>query len=177
MFVAAMACLAAIAADNEDTPLERRVKAVFISKFADFVAWPASTFRDPSAPIVIGVAGADLLADELAQAVAGRLVGERALRVRRLDSAEPIRNCCQIVVVGRGVDRARSTEILSSAQGKPILTVTERDAGEQQASVINFLVVDGRIRFDIARDAAERNGLKLSSQLLGVARQVKASSQ
>jgi hypothetical protein len=37
--------------------------------------------------------------------------------------------------------------------------------------VINFLVED-RVRFDIARDAAERNGLQLSSQLLAVARQV-----
>jgi hypothetical protein len=38
--------------------------------------------------------------------------------------------------------------------------------------VINFLEADDRIRFDISRAAAERNGLQLRSQLLAVARQV-----
>lgn len=39
-------------------------------------------------------------------------------------------------------------------------------------SVINFLALEDRVRFDISREAAERNGLHLRSQLLAVARQV-----
>ena len=174
LLAAALGCLAA---DSGETPLERRVKAVFVSKFAGYVEWPASAFNDAASPIVIGVAGADPLAEELEQAIAGSVIGERSMRVRRLGPLEPIGNCCQIVFVGRGVDRARASELLSAAQGKPVLTVTENDKGQQPGSVINFLAADGRLRFDISRDAADRNGLRLSSQLLGVARQVKAASQ
>lgn len=177
VLVAAMSCLVCIAADSGETALERRVKAVFIAKFAGYVEWPASAFNDSASPIVIGVAGADPLADELEQAIAGSVIGERPMRVRRLSSLEAIGNCCQIVFVGRGVDRARASELLSTAQGKPVLTVTESDKGQHQGSVINFLAADGRIRFDISREAADRNGLRLSSQLLGVARQVRATSQ
>jgi hypothetical protein len=151
------------------------VKAAFIAKFAAYVEWPASALRDSSSPIVIGVAGADQLADELAQAVAGVVIGEHPIRVRRLSSVEAAGSCCQIVFVGRGVDRARVSELLAAAQGKPILTVTDSENGQQPGSVIHFVAADDRIRFDISREAADRNGLRLSSQLLGVARQVRAS--
>jgi hypothetical protein len=177
MLVVATASFAGFAADAGEAALELRVKAVFVSKFAAYVEWPASAFGDPGSPIVIGVAGADPLADELEQAVAGRTVSERAMQVKRLDPLAPSANCCQIIFIGHGVDRARAAEILSAARGRPVLTVTETDKEQQRGSVINFLVADGRIRFDISRDAADRNGLRLSSQLLGVARQVRTASQ
>ena len=174
VLAAALGCLAA---ESGETALEQRVKAVFVSKFAGYVEWPASAFNDAASPIVIGVAGADPLAEDLEQAIAGSVIGDRSMRVRRLGPLEPIGNCCQIVFVGRSVDRARASELLSTAQGKPVLTVTESEKGQHPGSVINFLAADGRIRFDISRDAADRNGLRLSSQLLGVARQVRATSQ
>jgi len=65
-----------------------------------------------------------------------------------------------------------TAELLAGAQGHPVLTVTEVDAQHPKGSVINFLASEDRIRFDISREAAERNGLQLGSQLLRVARQV-----
>jgi hypothetical protein len=62
-------------------------------------------------------------------------------------------------------------QLLVNAKERPILTVTD-SPGHPADSVINFLVVDNRVRFDISRDAAERKGLQLRSQLLGVARQI-----
>ena len=62
--------------------------------------------------------------------------------------------------------------MLAHAQGRPVLTVTETATEHPKGSIINFLAVDERVRFDISREAAERNGLQLRSQLLGVARQV-----
>ena len=171
---AAISSFACLAAETGDATLEMRVKAVFVSKFAGYVEWPAGAFTDAASPIVIGVAGADALAQELEQAVMGREIDGRAMRVRRLGAREAIGNCCRIVFVGRGVEGARVSELLAMAQGKPVLTVTESEQGQLQGSVINFHAADGRIRFDISRDAADRNGLRLSSQLLAVARQVKA---
>ncbi|UUZ49305.1 YfiR family protein [Massilia sp. B-10] len=39
-------------------------------------------------------------------------------------------------------------------------------------SVINFKIVDERVRFDVSLEAADRNSVKLSSRLLTVANQV-----
>ena len=39
-------------------------------------------------------------------------------------------------------------------------------------SVINFVLVDNRVRFEISVGNAERHGLKVSSRLLAVAQRV-----
>ena len=38
---------------------------------------------------------------------------------------------------------------------------------------INLILVDGRVRFEVALDAAERSGLRLSSRLLALAHTVR----
>ncbi len=93
------------------------------------------------------------------------------MRVRRLARGEKATDCCHILFVG-GSERRAAEELLASVQARPALTVTEADAGQPRGSVINFLMLDNRVRFDISREAEEHNGLQLRSQLLAVARQV-----
>lgn len=159
------------AAEEPASAIQQRVKAAFLYKFAAYVEWPRDAFSEPESPIVFGIAGADAIARELEQAVLGRKVGARPVQVRRLGRGEAAGDCCQILFIGGG-ERGRAAELLTRAQGHPVLTVTEAHAEHPKGSIINFLVADERIRFDISREAAERNGLQLSSQLLGVARQV-----
>jgi hypothetical protein len=161
------------AAEERAATLEHRVKAAFLSKFAGYVEWPSTAFASPGSPIVIGVADSDTIADELEQAVVGRHIGERTLRVQRLGRRDAKLDGNHILFVGRGVERARATEILGLVAGKPILTVTDSESGHPEGSVINFLTAEDKVRFDISREAAERNSLRLASQLLAVARQVK----
>lgn len=167
--IVALALAATPCAAAEDSSLAiQRIKAAFLYKFAGYVEWPAHAFPDAESPIVIGVAGADTIAEELENAVADRKVGGRAMKVRRLAVSERAGDCCQILFVGGG---ARTSALLQNAQGRPVLTVTDADGEHPKGSVINFLAED-RVRFDISRGAAERNGLQLRSQLLAVARQV-----
>jgi hypothetical protein len=157
---------------DDATAATQRIKAVFLYKFAAYVEWPPAAFAQPESPIVIGVAGSDTIARELEQAISGRSVGGRNLQVQRLARGGRLEGCCQILFVGTGIERARATEMLGQAQGQPVLTVTDHDAGYVKGSVINFLEADDRVRFDISREAADRNGLQLRSQLLAVARRV-----
>jgi hypothetical protein len=168
----AAACLAAaIAAAQPARALQQRVKAAFLTKFPAYVDWPAAAFATPSSPIVIGVAGDDDIARELDAAAAGREVAERPLRVQRLAPGEPDNGCCHILFVGAGADQAARRQ-LGAAQGRAVLTVTDSPGAHPEGSVINFRVVEDRMRFDISREAADRNGLQLRAQLLAVARQV-----
>ena len=59
----------------------------------------------------------------------------------------------------------------------PVLTVTETGRNLRQDSVINFRVVDERVRFEVSLDAAEKNNLKLSSRLLAVAYKVQRGNR
>jgi len=154
--------------------LERRVKAAFLYKFLGYAEFPAGAFAGPGSPMVIGVFGADDLAAELARIVSGRTVNGRAIVVRVLRESE-LAMPVHLLFIG-GLDAGRVGRVVRSA-GNALLVVTECDGGLQQGSAINFRIVDERVRFDVALDAAERNGIKLSSRLLTVANRVQRGAQ
>jgi hypothetical protein len=58
---------------------------------------------------------------------------------------------------------------------RSVLTITGVERGIEHGSVINFVPVDGRVRFEVNLGAAEKSGLRLSSRLLTVATRVKAN--
>ena len=149
---------------------ERRVKAAFLYKFLGYTEFPTTAFADPAAPVVIGVIGADELAAELGRVVAGRSVLSRPITVKVLHESDSTAGV-HLLFVG-GTDGARVRTILKAAQPGPLLVVSEAEDGLQQGSVINFRLVDERVRFDVSLDAAEKNSVKLSSRLLTVANHV-----
>jgi hypothetical protein len=157
------------AAEDRES-LETRVKAAFLYKFAGYVEWPSKSFARPETPVTIGVIGAESLAAELTQAVTGRTVNDRAVAVKRLKAGESLAGV-HVLFIGRS-ENARLDQLTQSAQPRSILTVSESDGALARGSVINFVLTEGRVRFEIALDSAEKSGLKLSSRLLAVAQQV-----
>lgn len=146
---------------------ERRVKAAYLYRFAGYVAWPEDVFAAPDAALQIGVWGNDDLADDLARLVVNRTVNGRRVEVRRLkDGSPPV--SLHVLFVSR--ERAgRLNEVLASFQPRGILTVTEWPGALKQGSVINFVMNDSQIRFELSLDVADRHELKLSSRLVAVA--------
>jgi len=153
---------------------ERSIKAAFIFKFLSYVEWPALAFSAPEAPIVIGVIGADDVAAELAQVTASRTANNRPVLVRRLHEGESLAGV-HVLYIGRS-EAARLPVLVRSTQQRAILTIADIPGGLEHGVAINFLIIDGRVRFEIAPEAAERGGLKLSSRLLSVAQNVRAGS-
>jgi hypothetical protein len=182
--LAACACACAVlvllrAARAADAPappaqssasLERKVKAAFLYKFLGYTEFPASAFADAQAPVVIGVAGADELAAELTRIVSGRTIMARPIVVKVIHEGEAASGV-HLLFVG-GSDSAKVRSVLKAAQPAPMLLVSEAENGLQLGSVINFTIVDERVRFDVSLEAADRNSVKLSSRLLTVANQV-----
>jgi hypothetical protein len=149
---------------------EVQVKAAYLYQFGGFVEWPPRAFTGPDGVFSIGVVGADAMAAELERIVATRQIQGRQVAVRRLRPGEPLQGL-QVLFVGAG-ETARLPEILSPAHAAPLLVVTESDGALAHGGVINFVVADNRVRFDVALPQAERRQLRISSRLLGVARRV-----
>jgi hypothetical protein len=150
------------------TEAEYRIKAAFLYKFGDYVQWPQSAFASPSGTFQIGVIGADTLADQLEQIVAGHTMADHPVIVRKLKAGEAL-NGLHLVFIGRS-QGAKLTPLLDTLRGRPVLTVTESDS--DTAGVINFVVVDDKVRFDVLLPTAEEDSLKISARLLTVARRV-----
>jgi hypothetical protein len=149
--------------------VERQVKAAFLYKFGGYVTWPQNAFARPDSPLVIAVAGADALAEDLGKTVAGRTVGDRPVTVRRVARGDSLSGIHMLFV---GSAAGRLADFIDPVRGRPVVVVTESEPWPA-GSIINFVVIDNRVRFDVAIDAAEQNGLRLSALLLSVARQVR----
>lgn len=158
---------------QEGAVAEYQVKAAYLHKFLDFVEWPAAAFEGPKSPFVIGVLGAEALVEELDALIARRRSESRPVLLRRLRGGEAPSGL-HVLFVGRGAG-ARGTTLLAATDKHPVLTVTEADE-TPAGSAINFVMVDRRVRFDVALRSAEAHELKISSRLLGVARRVEGAS-
>lgn len=165
-----VACALAPLPARADGPLETAVKAAYLYKFMGYVEWPATEPRTPDAPLTIGVAGSDALLAELQGVIAGRQVNGRALTARKVGANEAVEGL-QALYMGRS---AVASGMLSLTRGRAILVVTDEPDGLPDGAVLNFVLIDGRVRFEASVKNADRAGLRLSARLLSVAERVVA---
>src|ERR1700726_1031090 len=66
---------------------EYEIKAAFLYNFTKFVDWPAQTFANAAAPVVIGLLGAAPCVQARERLVKDRRVNGRTIVVRRIASA------------------------------------------------------------------------------------------
>lgn len=160
------------AAQTPDRPdlVERQVKAAYLYKFGSYVEWPERSFASPASPLRIGVVGADTLADELEKLIVGRTTNGRPVTVRKLRHGDSFADL-NVLFVGNS-NNARLADILAAVKGLPVLTVTESDEALALGGMINFIVVDGKVRFEVAPKTAGLGHLSISARLLAAAYKV-----
>ena len=73
-------------------------------------------------------------------------------------------------------EKGQVDRILAGLRGSPVLTVGESDGFARQGGAINFFLQGNKVRFEINPDAAQRNGLRMSAQLLNLGRIVAAGT-
>jgi len=147
---------------------EYEVKAVFLFNFAQFVEWPQEAFPEAATPLCIGVLGDDAFTGILEGMVKGERVKGRALVIKRLRDMADV-TTCHVLFVSRS-EESRLSKIFSLLNNAGVLTVGECKDFAAREGVINFFLHENKIRFEINPEAARRKGLKISSQLLSLAR-------
>ena len=158
-------------ADSDAATAEYRIKAAFLFKFLGFIDWPPTAFDRADTPFIIGVLGAGSLGSELEQIASGRQANGHPVRVRLLGRGDSTAGL-QVLFVGRAESTRLASLVTATVDGAPTLVVSESDAALAQGSAINFVVVDDKVRFDVALHPINKAGLKISARLLAVARTV-----
>lgn len=154
---------------------DSRVKAAYLYNFAKFVEWPPGVFQHPSDPTVICVVGDDRTSDVLEPAVSGKRANGRPLEVRRPRSAPEFKSC-QVLFIGFS-DKERIARVFNELQKSSVLTVGQSDRFIPLGGMINLALKNNTIELEIAPEASDAVGLKISSRLLVVARLVKETAQ
>jgi YfiR/HmsC-like len=163
-----MAGLAANPTEMEAQPpisKEYQIKAAFLFNFAQFVEWPATAFTNADAPLCIGILGDDPFGPALEETLKDETIHDRKLTVLRSHHVEDLK-ACQMVFINQS-EKDRIPEILGVLKSNT-LTVSETDGFARHGGSINFFRDGKKVRFEINPGAAQREGLKMSSQLLSL---------
>ena len=163
--------LAALAAPAWAESTEAEIRAAFIFNFAKFVDWPAEALNaTPGALSVCLVGAPDALFEALTD-LEGKMVKNRRLQVRAAARNSNLRGC-QILAMSES-EAEHFEAVLKRLEGAPVLTVNGAGRFLDAGGIIGLFLEGGKLRFDINLDAARRNNLVLSSNLLKLARQVR----
>ena len=145
------------------------LKAAFLFNFAKFVEWPVD--QSHAGPLTVCVLDDAAVEDSLAQLVNGPPAASRSMSLLKAARSRSLR-LCHVLYLG-DPDPGRAVATLDEVKGAPILTIGDGDQFARGGGMIGLFIEDGRMRFAINPDAAQRAGLRLSSRLLSLAKIVK----
>ncbi|HEX8012127.1 MAG TPA: YfiR family protein [Casimicrobiaceae bacterium] len=168
----AWAAMAGAPGADADTAIDRehQIKVAFVYNFVRFVDWPTDVLPDSRNTITVCVLSDDPIYVTL-ESIDGKIVKGRRLTVQRVDAVKELASC-HVAFFGVSEEK-RLPQVMPSLENASVLTVGEIDRFAQSGGIINLVVVNNKVRFEINVDQAERAKLKLGSQLLSVATIVK----
>lgn len=150
---------------------EYQVKAAFLYNFTKFVEWPAEKFADAKAPIIIGVLGLNPCGAVLAETIKDRKVNGRGIQVRQISTVAEVRELHLLFITVAETNRFEGLE--AALREGAVLGVGESEAFLTRGGTIRFALEDDKVRFEIDLNSAERAQLRVSAQLLKLARKVR----
>src|SRR4051812_48446196 len=148
------------------------VKAAFLYRFGTYVEWPGAKAAGDA--ITLAVLGAPTVATLLADYVPGRNIQGRPVAVRSITRIEDVRDA-ELLFIGRE-NSVMLAELVDALGKRPVLVVADAPDGLRHGAMVNFQLVDQRVRFEISLRNAKAAGLVLSSGLLSAALRVEPSS-
>lgn len=143
---------------------EHQVKTVFVYNFIRYIEWPQEREE-----FTIGIYGNDQKTFSAFMEMAAKKAGSKRIVVKSFTTLSEAAGCDILFIPAQ--NSGNLTEVKSLGL-KNTLVVTEKEGLAKKGSGINFVNVDGKLRFEINKDEIERSGLKVSSQLLGLAIEV-----
>jgi hypothetical protein len=169
----------ALNAQNTSGSAEYLIKAGFIYNFANLVQWPSSSFAQPDSPIVIVILGEDHFGTTLDRALDGKKVNARSFVIKRAKSISELQRTlgpqkdCQILYVSSS-EMPHLSDAIQMLRGVPVLTIGETPGFARNGGIINLILEDNKVRFEVNVAAAKEADLNISSRLLALARIVQS---
>jgi hypothetical protein len=173
----------------DEPSLETQVKAAFLLKFAPFVEWPAGTNQSTTNGaaasgvvldgvtnqcFAIGILGADPFGTVVDDAAGQEILKGRPIRLFRSLKLAELKEC-QVIFISDS-EAKRLDKLLANLAGRPVLTVSDQPDFARRGGIIGFIKEEGRVRFEINLQAADKAGLKLRAKLLQLGRIIAVES-
>jgi hypothetical protein len=137
-----------------------KTQTLFIFSFTRYVQWPEAYSQGDFEIVVLGDSP---VIEDLKLMAQAKKVGDRAIKVTRINSPAEIRKCNILFIPA--TKSAQLPEILSKVNTQSILVVTEDNGLGSKGSNINFIMKDGKLAFELNQTSVTRQNLKVSIEL------------
>lgn len=133
---------------------EYQVKAAFLFNFARFVEWPADAFLSADSPLQICILGQDPFGRDFEQMIEDKTVSGHRIEIAHPEGV-PQARACQILFIALP-DKQQMLPVLQGLKGASVLTVGDAPGFAKMGGIINFVLDDNRVRFEINQKPPSR---------------------
>ena len=172
----------AMAGDQDGDRLEYEIKAAFLVNFAKFSQWPAAK-EDINKPIFIGVIGLSPFSKEVTDALESKKVNERTVKInsfagykehKKLPKEEFEKTvselqACHILFICQS-ESDIFNEINEAVSNSSVMTVSDIPGFVDAGGIINFVIDNTKVGFEVNVKAATDAKIEIRSQMLRVAK-------
>jgi len=149
---------------NNENNLEDRMKAVFVFNFTKYINW---TNSDTSGTFEIAIIGNSNIIDPLKEIAKNKFINNKQIKIKHCKDIQDIITP-HILFISTS-EKKNLDKILQKVKNKNILTISDCKGFANKGVAINFVIVKGKIKFEINTRVIESVGLQISSQLLKLA--------
>lgn len=136
-------------------------KALYIYNFAKNIDWPTSYNTQN---FVIGVYGNSQIITELYKISKKKKVNNKTILVKKINSIDHISNLNILYIpINKSL---LINKIVNKTKNKPILIITESHNFANKGSSINFILIEGNLKFEINKSIIRKHNLKVNNTLL-----------
>lgn len=172
--------LAAETQTISETNREYQIKAAFLYNFIKFVDWPGEK-PDSNEPIIIGVIGKNPF-DGAFEPIKDKPVKDRKVVIKffeglsQIDKSKKnlqtkaIKECNLLFICSSEKENLKET--LDLLKGYSVLTVADMPGFLEAGGIVNFIIEENKIGFEINTAAAKQANLEIRSNLLRLAKRV-----
>ncbi|QJB57230.1 YfiR family protein [Pseudodesulfovibrio sp. zrk46] len=133
------------------------LRALFVQRLVKYVNWPEGVGPKPGEPIIVAATDPESLRPYFK--------GKSASAFELVQwPAETYH-----VLVLTGTPERETAAILKRTNGHPVLTIGQNPVNLRLGIVVNFHMVNGKLKLQINPEAARQSGLSISSKLLKIA--------
>lgn len=137
-----------------------KLHTVFIYSFTRYVIWPESYNQGDFEILVLGDSPIVGALDEMAKA---KKVGDRPIKVTKINNPSEIRKCNILFIPAS--KSGQLTDVMSKVANQSILVITEEPGLGAKGSVINFIMKEGKLAFELNQSAVAKQNFKIANEL------------
>ena len=141
-----------------------KLQGIYLYSFVKNVYWPSAY---STGDFTIGIYGSKDLFDQLNTNFKGKMTGSQKIVFDFYESTSDISDCHMLFIAKE--ETSTISKVKKVLDEKTLLVTELKDISNSSSSMINFVYVQSRLKFQLNKSEAEKNNFKIGQTLTKLA--------